>query len=388
MREFPKARPGVQSLDASRIREVANAAMGRPDVLAFWFGESDQPTPAYIRQAAMASLERGETFYTPNLGRTDLRAAIAGYLGRLHGKPFAADRIGVTGSGVSALMLAAQLIVEPGDRVVAVTPLWPNLIEIPRILGGTVERVPLIVADGRWRLDIDRLLAALTPDTRALLLNSPNNPTGWTIDAAEQRIVQDHCRRHGIWIVADDVYERLVYRDGLISAPSFLATAEPEDRIIGVNSFSKAWVMTGWRIGWLVVPPGLSGDLAKLIEYNTSCVPDFVQQGAVVALAEGEPHVAALRADLAAKRDRLAAALRELPGVDLPVADGAMYAFFRLTGQDDSVALAKRLVAEAGLGLAPGRAFGLEGERWLRWCYAADAAKLDDGIARFIRAVR
>jgi len=388
MREFPAARPGVQSLDASRIREVANSAMGRPDVLAFWFGESDQPTPAYIRQAAMASLDRGETFYTPNLGRTDLRAAIAGYLGRLHGKPFAAERIGVTGSGVSALMLAAQLIVEPGDRVVAVTPLWPNLIEIPRILGGTVDRVPLIVVDGRWRLDVDRLLAALTPDTCALLLNSPNNPTGWTIDAAEQRIVQDHCRRHGIWIVADDVYERLVYRDGLISAPSFLATAEPEDRIIGVNSFSKAWVMTGWRIGWLVVPPGLSGDLAKLIEYNTSCVPDFVQQGAVVALAQGEPHVAALRKDLAAKRDRLAAALRQLPGVDLPVADGAMYAFFRLTGQDDSVALAKRLVAEAGLGLAPGRAFGLEGEGWLRWCYAADAAKLDDGISRFIRAVR
>jgi aspartate/methionine/tyrosine aminotransferase len=381
------SRTSVQSLPASQIREVANAAMGRPDVLAFWFGESDQPTPEFIRRAAMASLEQGETFYTPNLGQPGLRQAIAAYLGALHGKPFAVERIGVTGSGVNALMLANQLLVEPGDRVVAVTPLWPNIVEIPRILGGEVVRVPLSVNGGRWRLDLDRLLAALTPETRLLLLNSPSNPTGWTIDAAEQRVVLDHCRRHGIWILADDVYERLVYRDGLASAPSFLALGEPEDRIIGVNSFSKAWSMTGWRVGWLVVPPSLLADLAKLIEFNTSCVADFVQRAATVAITQGDDYITALRADLAAKRELVVDALKSLPEIDLPEADGAMYAFFRVAGQDDSVALAKRLVAEAGLGLAPGRAFGPEGEGWLRWCYAADRGKLREGVARLARAL-
>lgn len=384
---YPLSRRGVQALPASQIREVANAAMGRADVLPFWFGESDQPTPAFIREAAAASLARGETFYTPNLGRTGLREAIAAYLAALHGKAFGIDRIGVTGSGVNALMLASQLLVEPGDRVVAVTPLWPNIVEIPRILGGEVTRVPLIVENGRWRLDLDRLLAALTPDTRLLLLNSPSNPTGWTIDGDEQKAVLAHCRRHGIWILADDVYERLVYRQGLRSAPSFLALGEPQDRIIGVNSFSKAWSMTGWRAGWLVVPPSLLADLAKIIEFNTSCVPDFVQQAATAAITQGESYIAALRDDLAAKRQLVVEGLKGLPGIDLPAADGAMYAFFRVAGQADSVALAKRLVAEVGLGLAPGRAFGPEGEGWLRWCYAADALRLREGIGRLGRAL-
>ncbi|RJF86954.1 pyridoxal phosphate-dependent aminotransferase [Oleomonas cavernae] len=384
---FPASRARVQSLPASQIREVANAAMGRADVLAFWFGESDQPTPEFIRRAAMASLEQGETFYTPNLGQPGLRQAIATYLTGLHGKSFTVERIGVTGSGVNALMLANQLLVEPGDRVVAVTPLWPNIVEIPRILGGEVIRVPLGVDGGRWRLDLDRLLAALTPDTRLLLLNSPSNPTGWTIDAGDQRVVLDHCRRHGIWILADDVYERLVYREGLASAPSFLAMGEAGDRIIGVNSFSKAWSMTGWRAGWLVVPPSLLADLAKLIEFNTSCVPDFVQRAATVAITQGDGYITALRADLAAKRELVVGALKSLPEIDLPEADGAMYAFFRVAGQTDSVALAKRLVAEAGLGLAPGRAFGPEGEGWLRWCYAADSARLREGVARLARAL-
>ncbi len=379
------ARELIQSLPASRIREVANAAMGRDDVLAFWFGESDQATPAFIREAAIASLSAGHTFYTPNLGRQALRETIAGYLSSLHQKPFDVDRIAVSSSGVSAIMLAAQLVVGPGDRVVAVTPLWPNVVEIPRILGAEVVRVSLHVRDGRWMLDTEELLAALAPGTRALLLNSPGNPTGWTIEPAQQRAIFEHCRRHGIWIICDDVYERLVYQDDLRSAPSFLALANPDDRVIGINSFSKSWCMTGWRIGWLVVPPAILPDLAKLIEYNTSCAPDFVQHAAITAIRDGEPFVSALRSQLATERSRLITALRALPGVELPEATGAMYAFFRIEGRTDSLSLAKTLIDEVGLGLAPGCAFGPEGEGWLRWCYAASADKMRVGIERLQR---
>ena len=233
---FPvAARDAVRELKSSLIRDVANAAMGRDDVLAFWFGESDQPTPQFIREAAIASLGSGETFYSQNLGRPYLREAIARYLTGLHGRTVGPERIAAVGSGVSGLMLAMQLIVSAGDKVVAVTPLWPNIVEIPRILGAEVTRVPLAVTNGRWGLDLDRLLAALTPDTRLVIINSPNNPTGWTIEEDEVDAILAHCRKHGIWVLGDDVYERLVHDPARPSAPSFLRRYEPGDRILSAS---------------------------------------------------------------------------------------------------------------------------------------------------------
>jgi aspartate aminotransferase len=365
----------------SLIREVANTAMNRKDVLPFWFGESDQPTPTFINEAAIASLREGETFYSENLGRMYLRQAIARYLSGLHQRPIAVDRIAVTASGVSALMLASQLLLKPGDRVVAVTPLWPNAVEIPKVVNGQVTCVSLEVADGRWSLPLEKLLAALTPETRMLVINSPNNPTGWTIAREQQAAILEHCRHYGIWILADDVYERLVYTDAN-SAPSFLALAEAEDRLLIINSFSKAWCMTGWRIGWMVVPADLLSDLAALQEYNVSCVSEFSQRAGTIALEQGEPFVRAQRAHLAQNKATLSTALRAFRGLEVPEAEGAMYLFLRVTGENDSVQLAKRLINEVGLGLAPGRAFGPEGEGWLRWCYAAENKKIADGLER------
>lgn len=376
------ARGPVQALRASQIREVANAGLGLPDVLPFWFGESDQITPAFIRDAAAASLARGETFYSHNLGIPALREAIAVYASRLHG-PTRAEEVAVSSSGVSALMLAAQLVVGPGDRVVAVTPLWPNLVEIPKILGAEVETVALGCGDQGWVLDLDRLLAALTPGTRLLMLNSPNNPTGWVMSRMQQQTVLDHCRRLGIWVLADEVYERLYYgddEDGV--APSFLDLASRDERVICVNSFSKAWAMTGWRLGWIVAPEPLMGDLGKLVEYNTSCSPVFIQRAGVAALEQGEPFVREQVARLRASRDHLVCALGELPGVRVQAPPGAMYLFFSLPGAHESLALCKALVREARLGLAPGSAFGPEGEGFVRWCYACDPARLDAGVAR------
>jgi aspartate aminotransferase len=369
----------------SLVRAVANAAMGREDVLPFWFGESDQPTPSFIREAAIASLHAGETFYSENLGRRYLREAISTYLTDLHRCAISMERVAVTASGNSALMVASQLLLEPGDRVVIITPLWPNAVEIPKVMGGRVTRVSLEARDRKWTLPLEKLLQALTPGTRMLVINSPNNPTGWTIQRAEQAAILEHCRRHGIWILADDVYERLIFSDGMRSAPSFLTMADDRDRLIVVNSFSKAWSMTGWRVGWMVAPPTVLADVASLLEYNVSCVSEFSQRAGAIALQQGEPYVLQLRAELAQTKNKLITALRPLPRLEVPDADGAMYLFLRVAGEEDSLGLATRLIEEVGLGLAPGRAFGPEGEGWLRWCYAAEWKKIESGIERLSR---
>jgi aspartate/methionine/tyrosine aminotransferase len=379
-------RAAIQALPGSLIREVANAAMGRPDVLAFWFGESDEVTPQPVREAAERSLRDGETFYAHNLGLPALRTAIAAYVSGLH--PAVDDgRVVVTSSGVTALMLAMQMLAGPGDEVVAVTPVWPNLTAQPEILGAHVRRLPLSARDGRWSLDLDQLRAVVGPGTRVLLVNAPNNPTGWTLAPEEVRAILEHCRSTGTWIVSDEVYERLYY-GAAAAAPSFLDAATPEDRVVVVQSFSKSFLMTGWRLGWMVVPEGLSETLGKLVEFNSSCAPVFVQRGAIAAIDGAQASVPRLREHMQACRDRLAAGFERLPGVTAAAPVGGMYVFLRVDGVDDSLAFAKRLVADHGLGLAPGAAFGPEGEGWLRWCFASrDPARLDEGVRRLAQAL-
>jgi aspartate/methionine/tyrosine aminotransferase len=376
-------RQAIHNLEASKIREVANAGLGRSDVLAFWFGESDEVTPEVIRQAAIDSLQRGETFYAHNLGLPELRAAIARYTSSLH-PAVDASRIAVTSGGVSALMLAVQALVDAGDEVVAVTPVWPNLTAQPAILGATVRTVPLVPVEGEWTLDLQALRAAVTSTTKLLIVNAPNNPTGWTMTREEQQAVLDHCRETGTWILADEVYERLYFEPTANGcAPSFLDIARPDDRLVVTHSFSKSFLMTGWRLGWLVLPPALVEGIGKLIEFNTSCASVFTQRAGVVAIehtAEITPRVVA---HLKSCRDTLVPLLAAVPGVQVAPAKGGMYAFFRLEGFDDSFEVAKRLVVEAGLGLAPGNAFAPEGQGWLRWCFASkDPQRLVQGVER------
>jgi aspartate/methionine/tyrosine aminotransferase len=403
---MPNLRPLIDDLPASKIREVANAAMDRRDVLAFWFGESDETTPIFIRDAAVASLAAGETFYSHNLGLAELREAIAGYVSSLH-PAIGSDRIAVTSSGVSALMLAMQALVGAGDEVVAVVPVWPNLTAQPAILGAHVTRFALRPdTGGEWRLDVGALCRAVTHRTRVLLVNSPNNPTGWTLTRDEQRVLLEHCRSTGTWIVADEVYERVYFGDGGrtvaaapsfafgeagagSAAPSFLDIADPDDRLIVVHSFSKSFLMTGWRLGWLVVPPGTAASFAKLIEFNTSCAPVFVQRAGLAALANASGFVPGLVERLRNCRDTLLPLLREIPGVQVATPRGGLYAFLRVPGSGDSLAFAKRLVQEGGVGIAPGAAFGAEGEGWLRWCFASrNPARLGAGAERLARFLR
>ncbi|WP_295522549.1 pyridoxal phosphate-dependent aminotransferase [uncultured Pseudacidovorax sp.] len=377
-------RQAIDKLEASKIREVANAGMGRSDVLAFWFGESDEVTPEPVRRAAIESIERGETFYAHNLGLPELREAIARYASRLH-PAVGMERIAVTSGGVSALMIAVQALVDPGDEVVAVTPVWPNLTAQPAILGATVRCLPLQPVDGNWTLDLDALRAAVTPATRLLILNAPNNPTGWTLTRAEQQAILDHCRATGTWILADEVYERLYYAGDTANgcAPSFLDIAMTDDRLVVAHSFSKSFLMTGWRLGWLVVPPSLQDNVGTLIEFNTSCASVFSQRAGIAALAHEADITPRVVAHLQSCRDTLVPLLQRLPGLKVSAAKGGMYAFFQVEGAADSLALAKRLVTEAGLGLAPGNAFAPEAQGWLRWCFASrDTGRLVQGVER------
>lgn len=377
----------VLAMQSSRIREVANAALKRPDVLAFWFGESDEVTPVAVCEAAAASLARGETFYGHNLGLPELREALVGYTAKLHG-PIDFNRFAIASSGVNALMLATQLLAGAGDEVVAVVPVWPNLTQQPTMMGAQVRRIALKPdSSGTWRLDVQAMVDAVTAKTRVLLVNSPNNPTGWTLTREEQVALLDHCRKTGTWLVADEVYERMWFGPGTC-APSFLDIASPDDRLVVVHSFSKSFLMTGWRLGWMIAPAQAIVQIAKLIEFNTSCPPEFVQRGGLAALAMADEFVPALAARLRICRDLLLKELKALPGITVAVPQGGLYAFLRIEGQTDSLALAKRLVAEHGLGLAPGLAFGAEGEGWLRWCFASrEPRRLSAGVQRLARAL-
>jgi aspartate/methionine/tyrosine aminotransferase len=292
--------------------------------------------------------------------------------------------VAVTSGGVNALMLAVQMLVNAGDEVVAVTPVWPNLTAQPTIMGARVKCVALSPVDGLWSLNMSALLAAVTNATTVLIINAPNNPTGWTLTRAEQQCILDHCRSTGTWILADEVYEHLYYGPTANAcAPSFLDVAVPDDRLVVVHSFSKSFLMTGWRLGWLVMPSSMTHHMGKLIEFNTSCTSVFTQRAGVVALQRTDEVTPQVVAHLRACRDVLIPLLQAIPGLQVVPARGGMYAFFRLLGFDDSLATAKRLVIEAGLGLAPGDAFGAEARGWLRWCFASkDPDRLVQGVER------
>ncbi len=381
-------RLSILSLAESKIREVANAAMGRPDVLAFWFGESDEVTPDFIRQAAIDSLQQGETFYAHNLGLPDLRQVIANNMSHRHGHGgnlIDINRIAVTPGGVNALMMAVQAIVDPGDRVVAVIPVWPNLTAQALIMGAQLTTVALQPINGAWQLDLQQLMDAITPSTRLLIINAPNNPTGWTLTPDEQKAILAHCRKTGTWILADEVYESLYYEPTFNHcAPSFLDVAQAQDRLVVVHSFSKSYLMTGWRLGWMVMPPDMTDSIGKLIEFNTSCASVFTQRAGIVALQRESEVTPRVVKHLQTCRDSLVGALSQLPQVQVASPKGGMYAFFRLHGAgDDSLVTAKRLVQEAGLGLAPGNAFAPQAQGWLRWCFASkDVSRLGQGVGR------
>jgi aspartate/methionine/tyrosine aminotransferase len=379
-------RPAIESLEESLIRKVAEDNIGRDDVIPLWFGEPDLPTPGFIKDAAVQALNDDHVFYTQNRGIPPLLEAISTYVSRLHEREIGIDRLTVTGSGMNAIMLTMQALVDAGDNMIVIGPVWPNCVETVHVMGGEARVVPLTSdADGAWRFDLDRVLDACDERTVGVFVNSPGNPTGWMMEADEQRDLLAACRARGLAIVSDEVYVRLAYDRP--RAPSFLDVAEPDDRLIVVNSFSKSWSMTGWRLGWLTHPAPLGDMFAKLNEYNLAAPTTFVQHAGVTAVRDGEDFVTATVERYRRNRDLVYQRLAAMPRVRLARPEGAFYAFFAVDGMTDSVAFATRLINEAGVGLAPGRAFGPSGEGRLRLCFAAEAATLSTALDRLAPAL-
>jgi aspartate/methionine/tyrosine aminotransferase len=379
-------RPEARNAPESGIVEVVNHGRLKPGLIPLWVGEGDLPTPDFIVRAANRSLADGETFYTWQRGIPELREALARYHTALYGQPLSSDRFFVTGSGMQSVQIAVRLVAGPGDELVIPTPAWPNFGAAIGIAGAKAVCVPMDLEHGRFRLDLDKLAAAITPKTRALVINSPANPTGWTATREEMAALLGLARKHGIWIIADEIYGRFVY-DGAPRAASFHDVMEAEDRVLFVQTFSKNWAMTGWRIGWIEAPAALGQIIENLIQYSTSGSPVFAQRAAVAALEEGEPFVAEQIARAREGRRIIAEGLRATNRVSLAAPDGAFYQFFTVDGRSDSRALAIELVDKANVGLAPGTAFGPGGETGLRLCFARKASDLVEVVARLQHAL-
>jgi aspartate/methionine/tyrosine aminotransferase len=337
-------------------------------VIPLWVGEGDLPTPRFICDAATRSLAAGETYYTWQRGIPELRQALARYTARTYGVPEASDRFFAVGSGMQAIQIAATMLAGPGDEVIVPTPAWPNSEAAVGIRGATPVPLPMSLGNDGWTLDLGRLADAITPRTRAIFINSPCNPTGWTASLDDLRAILDLARRHGVWIVADEVYGRFVYDRPV--APSFHSVAAAEDRILYVNTMSKNWAMTGWRVGWIEADPSLGQVIENLIQYSTSGVPVFSQRAAATALDHGDGFVEHQVARAAEGRRIVADALAATGRCRFQAPAGAFYLFFAVEGEPDSHRLARKLVEEAGVGLAPGGAFGAAGDGYLRLCFA------------------
>jgi aspartate/methionine/tyrosine aminotransferase len=376
----------IVSIPGSRIVEVARVAFATPDVDFLCFGESDQPSPMAARDAAVAALHAGDTRYPDVRGLPALRVALAEYLTRLHARPVIETRIQVTASGMAAMAIALAATVQAGQRVVLHSPAWPNLGNAARLRGALVEDLDLTTdASGAFHLDLDRLDRMLD-GARAFILNSPNNPTGWTATRAELAAILALTRKHGVWLISDEVYSRLVY-DGSDAAPSLLDIAEPDDRVIVCNSFSKAWIMTGWRLGWLVVPESTRDTFTDIVEVTHSGVAPFIQHAGVAAIHDTAT-VEAFRAHCATGRAMAGQALAGLNGVRYAPPDGAFYAFVHVDGLRDSLDLAMKLVTRHKVAVAPGVAFGSAGEGSLRVCFAQSAERMERAMHRLRNGLR
>ncbi|MGL4592489.1 MAG: pyridoxal phosphate-dependent aminotransferase [Aestuariivirga sp.] len=376
--------PQARDEPDSGIVKAAMYGMARTGVIPLWSGEGNIPTPAAFAQPAIDSLLRGETFYTWQRGIPELRAALARYHARHFGRAFDAENFFVTSGGMQAIQTIIQMIAGEGDEIIIPTPAWPNYAGPLRVQGSRPVEVPMDFRNGRWHLDLDRLFDAITPRTRAISLNSPSNPVGWTATRDELIAVRDTCRRHGLWILGDEVYSRFYFgARSETRAPSFLDICDDEEMLLLANTFSKNWAMTGWRVGWLQAPRVLGPAIERIIQYNSSGTPAFLQRGCVAALDTGDDFVAEQVSRARSNRDLASRMLAGMPQLRFETPHGAFYLFFAIDGMRDSTATTLRIIDEAKVGFAPGATFGPGGEGHLRMCFLRDPGKLEEALDRF-----
>ena len=383
MNQLSHLRAEAQRAPESGIVAVMSHGRGREGLIPLWAGEGDLPTPAFISDAAASSLAAGETFYTWQRGIPELRAALARYCGRHFGRAFAPEEFIATNGGMHAIQLALDAVAGHGDEVIYLSPAWPNFAAAAGIAGAKPVPVVLDASGNGWTCDVEKIAAAITPATRAIFVNTPSNPTGWTADRETLAAILDLARERRLWIVADEIYSLFYY--GGTRAPSFIDVMDPDDRIIFVNSFSKNWAMTGWRVGWLKIHPELQQVFENLMQYSISGVPAFLQKGAVAALDQGDAFIAEQVERARAARGIVCDRLQATGRVSLSPPAGAFYAFFKIDGVEDTTAAAFDIIDRANVGLAPGTAFGVGGESYFRFCFHRRLDEVEEAVERLAR---
>lgn len=375
-----RVREEFSHLPDSEIVAVWRMGFTIPDVIGLWVGESDLPTPSFICDAASRALKEGKTFYTHRRGIPELRQALIEYHRDLYGVTIEDARLAVTSAGMNAIMNITQALIGPGDNLVGITPAWPNIFHCVEIMGGESRQVGMQGDDRGWHLDIEKVFAATDNRTKAIYLASPGNPTGWIISMEDRKALLDFARQRNIAIISDEVYNRLVYDRK--AAPSFLEIAEPEDPVFVVNSFSKTWCMTGWRVGWMVMPRSLTTQMERLMGFNTSGGQAFLQEGCVAAVRDGEEWVRQWVARCAKGREIVLDRLQGMNRITVIPSQASFYLMLRIAEMGNSVEFCQRMVREAKVGLAPGAAFGEAGKEYVRLCYAQSEERLHKGMDR------
>ena len=369
----------------SLIRQIAELAMTMDGVIPLYFGESNIPTPEFIKRAAHKALQDGYTFYTSNAGMPSTRRAVARHYQEWHGVTLdPMQQIVITASGVQALNVSIRCLLDPGDEALVLTPNWPNGAAIVQMCNAVPVEIPHVLSGGRFTMDFDALGRAVTPRTRMLLYTSPSNPLGWVANEEEQEGLLEFARNHGLWLMADEVYERLNYpADGPIRpAPTILRKTTAQDAVIVIQSFSKTYCMTGWRLGWLVSRADLCARSAIFNEFTVIHAASFTQRAGEAALEWGESAVAEMLEHYKANRDYVIQRLSSMPGVTVPRPEGAFYVFPKIEGLRNSFEFCRDLLMEKRVGAAPGVAFGAGGEGSIRICYAADRSVLEPAMDR------
>lgn len=395
VRQGPKFRPVLHALTSNPGVEMMNYAAGKENMITLAQGEGDSPTPDFIARAAFTAMQDGHTVYGPTLGQTKLREALSDYYKRIYELDLPASRFFVTASGSTAMHLSLAVLLDKGDEVVAITPIWKNLIGAIELTQADNVQVSLDYSDdpvkgGRWTLDLEKLFAACTDKTKVILVVTPSNPTGWTASQDEMRAILEFARKRGIWVLADEVYGRIVYesKHKHLRADSFLDVAEQDDLLLVVNSFSKSWAMTGWRLGWIVGPPAAEDKIRDVALYNNLCPPTFTQYGAIAALEQGEEFLKRQVDMWRSNRDLLVERFKKLGNVHMAYPEATFYAFFKVDGQDDCKEMTKRFVDEAGVLLSPGCAFGATAKGYIRMCFAVSERRLTEALDRMEKVLK
>jgi len=359
----------IYSLKSSPIRNVANSVIGKKDIIPLYFGETDITTPSFISEAMKTALDKGHTFYSANQGVSELIETISSYSSELHKKNISTSRIMVTSAGMNALMITSEALINPNDKVICVTPVWPNFMRCIEIMGGNIIEIPLTHSEknNNWELNLEEIKKNIK-NAKAIYINTPNNPTGWVMSRNEQIEILELCRKEKVWVISDEVYERIIYDRKV--APSFLDISKEDDLLIVVNSFSKSWAMTGWRLGWMTIPNGLINIFEKLNEFNVASPSSPAQHAGVIAIKEGEKFIKKMINDLKISRSVTIKHLNNFSRVIFPNSEAAFYAYFKIKDISDSEKFCFDTLQSTGVGLAPGTSFGNGGERWIRICYA------------------